>query len=361
MIFNKSGNNIFSILRKLLFPFSFLYGIIVNVRNLLFDLSIIKSKTYSIPIITVGNITAGGTGKTPHVEYLIELLLSKNKRIGIISRGYKRKTKGFFIVHNYSSHLQVGDEPLQIKIKYPETVVCVCEDRRRGIDKMLKLFPNLDIIIMDDGFQHRYVKPLISILLIDFNRPVFKDSLLPAGNLREPIKSINRSNCIIITKCPLNIRKEKLETFISKLKIKKNNKHIFYSQIEYSQPINIIENISTNKINKNSKILALTGIANPLPFLSYLKENFTLSQHLEFEDHYDFKEKDLIKIKNEFDKIDSENKYIITTEKDIVKLKQFIDKSHELADYLYYIKIRVKILPLFNCTFEEFLKNYNLF
>lgn len=362
MKFLKLGNKVFTIIRKALFPLSFFYWFIVKLRNLLFDLSIIKSKKYDIPVITIGNITAGGTGKTPHVEYLIEYFQNENKKVGVISRGYKRKTKGFKIVDSSSQYTETGDEPLQIKLKFPESIVCVCENRIKGIDKMLSLFPDLNIIIMDDGFQHRYVKPSLAILLIDYNRPIFKDFLLPTGNLREPIEALERSDCIIITKCPKNINKTDLEKFVYKLKFKKH-KYFFYSTIEYTNPINIIKNtyFDINKISKETNILAVTGIANPMPFLDYISENFNLSQHLQFNDHHDFTEKDLLKIQREFEKINALEKYIFTTEKDMIRLKKVLKENNELAYYLYYIKIRVRILPLFNNSFEDFLKSKILF
>jgi len=361
MIFNKLINFVINIFRKILFPISLIYYLIVLIRNKLFDLSIIKSKNFDIPIITIGNITVGGTGKTPHVEYLVEYFLNQNKNVGIISRGYKRKTKGFRIVDVKSSSSESGDEPLQIKLKYPRSIVCVCEKRYQGIQKMLKYFPELQIIIMDDGFQHRYVKPSLSILLIDFNRPVFKDCILPTGNLREPINAIKRSDCIIITKCLENIKQENLINFINKLKV--DNASIFYSYIEYSNPINIIHdtNFDNNKINKNTNVIALTGIANPSTFIYHLKKHFNIIKHLEYNDHHNYTINDLKNIYKEL-KIVNKETYVITTEKDIVKLRELIDKNHELTNYLYYIKIRVRILPLFhNVSFEEYLKNRLLF
>ncbi|MBN1252067.1 MAG: tetraacyldisaccharide 4'-kinase, partial [Bacteroidales bacterium] len=258
-------------LRKLLFPLSIIYGIIISFRNFLFDINFLKSKEFNIPVISVGNITAGGTGKTPHVEYLISILSSKYK-IAILSRGYKRKTKGFVLADTSPNSEKIGDEPAQIKNKFPDTIVAVDEKRVNGIKNLL--INNLDAIILDDAYQHRYVKPGLSILLIDFNRPISNDFLLPAGNLREHRKAQKRADIIIITKSPNNIKPIDIGLLSKKINPEYYQK-IFFTNLIYGKLQSVfsktIQSPSDFLIGSNIyTIVVFTGIAYTKPFLEYL-------------------------------------------------------------------------------------------
>ena len=218
-------------MRFLLLPLYLVYGLIISIRNILFDWKILKSKKYDLPIICVGNISVGGTGKTPHIEYLINLLSEKN--ITILSRGYGRVSKDEKLVTIDSNYLDVGDEPLQIKQKFPQTNVIVSKNRRRGMEEILKKHPSTDIVLMDDGFQHRWVEKGLNIILNNYSRPIYSDYLMPIGRLRESISSIKRANIIITTKCP-NIN-EKEKKYITKKLTLSNKQKIYFSSVKYGK------------------------------------------------------------------------------------------------------------------------------
>ena len=219
----------------LLYPFSLVYGLIVWLRNTLFDLQIIRSAEFPIPVISVGNITVGGTGKTPHTEYLVDLL-KEEFRVATLSRGYRRKTRSFILAGADPDVWEIGDEPVQIKNKYPETEVAVDRKRVNGIRQLLKRIPDLDVILLDDGYQHRYVKPGLSILLIDFNRPIWSDHLLPAGRLREPAYEKRRANIILITKCPDRLKPIERRIIVKDLKLYPFQ-HLYFTKLTYGQPV----------------------------------------------------------------------------------------------------------------------------
>ncbi|MEA3317629.1 MAG: tetraacyldisaccharide 4'-kinase [Bacteroidota bacterium] len=337
------------ILSPLLFIVSLIYGITIYIRNFLFDKNILKSQEFSIPVISVGNITVGGTGKTPHIEYLINLLKDEFY-LATLSRGYKRKTKGYILANNTSSAKEIGDEPRQIKQKYKNDItVAVDANRIRGIENILQDKPNTNAVLLDDAFQHRKIKPNISILLIDYSRQLKNDFLLPLGNLREQAIERYRANIIIITKCPHDIEP------IKKRIIKKHIKpypfqKLFFTGFSYGEFIPVFNNITEkitneNILNKKISILIVTGIANPKPLVNYVKENITTNINvLKFPDHHDFDSKDINKIKNIFNKIQSNNKIILTTEKDAMRLQNFSNIADVLKQNLYYLPIKVIFL-----------------
>ena len=230
---------LFRIIRRpALLPFSPFYGMVVRIRNLLFDINILRSTRFNIPVISVGNITVGGTGKTPHVEYLVQLLRNDYK-LAVLSRGYKRKTNQFILASKSSGITEIGDEPKQIKLKFPGVYVAVDSNRVRGIRTLMQSIHNLDMVILDDAYQHRYVKAGLSILLIDYNRPIFKDMLLPAGNLREPRNNLNRADIIIVTKCPEILTSSQRGDFITRLR--PNSKQaIFFTKFAYGSPVPVL-------------------------------------------------------------------------------------------------------------------------
>ncbi len=322
-------------LRKFLFPFSLLYGGITTLRNLLYDIGWLKSKIYSFPVICVGNLSTGGTGKSPMIEFLVSFL-KVNHSIAVLSRGYKRKTTGYHEVSLKSSVVEVGDEPLQFKTNFPEITVAVCEDRQTGIEKLQK---SADVILLDDAFQHRKVKASLYILLTSFDDLYVDDCLLPAGNLREPKFGANRADIIVVTKCPENLDISTIENI--KRKLKPNpNQEIYFSKIGYSSEIkNEIESKALEYLNEKSFLL-VTGIANPKPLVSFLKGKELNFEEMSFPDHHNFT----------ISEIDNLKKYplILTTEKDFMRLRS-IGNSVEI----YYLPIKTIVLNGAETDFKQ--------
>ncbi len=336
------------LIKRSLLPLSWLYGLGVRMRNKLFDAKILKSTKYDIPIICIGNITVGGTGKTPHIEYLIRLLSQKYK-VAVLSRGYKRKSKGFLIADTDSKVQQVGDEPLQIKQKFPDTLVVVDSNRRRAIENILSIEADErpDIILMDDGFQHRYVLPSLSILLVDSNRPVFEDVLLPAGSLREPLKGKDRANVVIVTKCSHDMHPIDFRIYENGLSLFPYQ-NLFFTTNNYGDIIPVfpdmgLENLEADDLRKKHVFL-VTGIASPDPLVEKL-ELKTYNLYTKFyPDHHFFKSSDIEDIKMMLNEIDNDNKIIITTEKDAVRFRDLPFLDDEFKKLLYYIPIEVMFL-----------------
>lgn len=354
-------------IKLLLLPFSWLYGMAVRFRNLLFDRKILKQHTFDVPVICIGNITVGGTGKTPHTEYLVSLL-SENYQVAVLSRGYKRKSKGFRIVSTVSSPDQVGDEPLQIKSKFPEILVAVDSDRKNGIEKLLSLKEKPDVILLDDGFQHRYVKPSLSILLVDSNRPVYEDSLLPAGNLREQLSGKDRASVVVVTKCskemqPIDFRiyEEGLDLFAYQ--------ELYFTGFDYGmlKPLFPEAGSDTMKLQAltDKQVYLVTGIAQPQPLAEMLKKYCDSIHTRFFPDHYFFKKEDIRKIMNEMDDASGSenNKIVVTTEKDAMRLRAFTSIDEGFKRKIYYIPVEVvfvkeKDQELFNEKIIKHVRSY---
>ncbi|CAN5406147.1 tetraacyldisaccharide 4'-kinase [soil metagenome] len=317
-----------SIPRKLLLPFSLLYGGITSFRNFLYDKGIIDSHKFPIPVIAVGNLSTGGTGKTPMIEYLIDLLIPKYT-IVTLSRGYGRKSKGYRVLNKDDHALTVGDEPLQFKLKYPQVVVAVDENRVRGV---LNLMDEVDpqVILLDDALQHRKIEAGLNILLTSFNNLYSNDAILPAGNLRETASGANRANIIVVTKCPTHLSAAEQEEIGKELRLEKRQK-LFFSFIEYGAFF-INEKVKITKAEiSNRHILLVTGIAKPQPLLEHLQKEEIRFEHAQFPDHHNFTPKELNSI--------SKAEVILTTEKDYVRLRDVIQHPH-----LYYIPIKQKFL-----------------
>jgi tetraacyldisaccharide 4'-kinase len=351
--------------RPVLLPFSLVYGLAVIIRNLLFNSGILKQTRFKIPVISVGNITAGGTGKTPHVEYLVNLL-SGQFRLAVLSRGYKRKTRNFILASDKSAVSDIGDEALQIKKKFPQISVAVDRNRVQGIKILTETIPDLDCIILDDAYQHRYVVPGLSILLIDFNRPVFEDILLPAGNLRESVRYIHRAHVIIITKCPDRLSVSQRNLFLSKLN-PATDQEIFFTRYIYGDALPVFPDffkgekpLSYSQFQP-SNILLVTGIANPEPLKQFLKGVTTVAEEIAFADHHNFSTIDLFYMKKTFEKIKSREKYIVVTEKDAIRLKELSFDDKIIQESLLYVPIKVKFLDNSETRFtnrvQELLKN----
>lgn len=339
----------------LLLPLSLVYGFIVFIRNKLFDLKILSSREFDIPVISVGNITVGGTGKTPTTEYLISLL--KNEfTIATLSRGYKRKTKGFILSTPESTTNEIGDEPKQIKQKFSEVIVAVCENRVRGIINLLRMFGNLNLVILDDAFQHRHVSPGISILLIDYNRPLSKDSMLPYGGLREDLHQMKRASIILITKCPRDMKP--IERRIIEMELQLfPYQSLYFTTIKYGEMTPVFNGQKTICASDCS-ILLVTGIANANPLLNHLKTNTKNIAHINYPDHHVYVQKDLDAIAQKFESISSLSKVIITTEKDAMRIKDFEEISPTLKNNLYYIPIEIEFMYKDHDTFNHQILSY---
>ena len=320
----------------LLGPLSLLYGLGVNIRNRLFNLHILKVHEFDIPIICIGNITVGGTGKTPHTETLIAEL-RKDFRVACLSRGYKRQTSGFVLANENSTAKDIGDEPMQIKHKFPDIIVAVDGNRARAIQELTRLPEQPDVIILDDGFQHRSVKADINILLVDFNRPLHEDHLLPLGRLRESAYAMNRANYVIVTKCPANISPIE-KRIISKQLNLKAYQQLLFTTMEYGSIRTLEGNPAECHPSANSTILCVTGIAAPAPYHEHLRSMTPQVINMAFPDHHNFREADIQRITEEFHKISANEKYIFTTEKDAMRLK-LCPLPDEIKGHLYYIPI----------------------
>lgn len=341
-------------------PASKLYGAGVWVRNIMFKWGILRQRRFNVPVVVVGNLAVGGTGKTPHVEYILDLLKFKY-RIGMISRGYKRKTKGFVLATRRSSPLDIGDEPYQIYQKFGRDVtVAVCEDRVRGIEELLRIDPKINLIVLDDAYQHRYVKPTVSILLTDFNAPVFDDTLLPHGRLREPMNAIYRADMVVVTKCPERLKAIEYRIFKNSLKLFPYQ-GLFFSSIEYEQltplfPDKALQPPYLSWLSEHDSILAVSGIANPRPFVRYLRSFHAKVKIKQFPDHYNFTRRDLELLLRRFNEMDGERKLLITTEKDAVRMLNNPYFPEQLKECTYYLPVKVRFDPHNVETFDDELQ-----
>jgi tetraacyldisaccharide 4'-kinase len=332
-----------NLLRKILFPFAILYGFITSIRNFLFDSGILKSYSFNVPIIAVGNLSVGGTGKTPQIEYLIRLLSPKYKVV-TLSRGYKRKSEGFILADANSTAEILGDEPFQFYKKFKNILVAVDTDRKNGIERLLSQTSKPEVILLDDAFQHRRVKAGFYILLTSFEDLYSDDFILPTGNLRESRSGAKRANLVVVTKCPKNLSHNEIDEIKSKLKLE-SNQAIFFSFVEYDASVYASDKtIRVDEIRNVDKLL-LAGIAKPEPFFEYLQKQNDVC--LKYADHHHFTEKDLTEIKSK-----AQNKVVITTEKDFVRLKDSLPKEQ-----LFYLPIRSSFLSDSE-NFDNIITNY---
>jgi tetraacyldisaccharide 4'-kinase len=330
-----------NILRKLLFPVALIYWLVTFIRNFLYDVGIFKSETFDIPIIAVGNLSVGGTGKSPQIEYLIRLLSDKYQ-VATLSRGYKRSTTGFVLADFNANAKTLGDEPFQFYTKYPKTIIAVDENRVEGIEILLDLDKKPDIILLDDAFQHRKVKAGFYILLTSYDDLFCDDFILPFGNLREPKFGKNRADMIIVTKCPNDIDELAQQKIKDKLKV---SQPVYFTTISYDEYVsNETNTLSVNEIKTEEKIV-VAGIAKPKPFFNFLEAK--ADESLIFSDHHNFDEKDITTILNK-----AKKKKVITTEKDYVRLKSLLPKEQ-----LYYLPIQTQFINSRN-DFDKKILNY---
>jgi len=348
------------VFRFFLFPFSLAYGLVSKVRNFLFDVKILPSKQFDVTVISVGNLTAGGAGKTPMVEYIVELL-GDTKMIATLSRGYKRKTKGYRLAGENETVSTMGDEPLQYRQKFPHINVAVCEKRVAGIQKIIADVPDINTIILDDAFQHRYVKPQLSILVSDYFRLFTDDWLLPAGRLREHSSGRKRADIIVVTKTPRIFSPLVRKQIVKQIK-PFPGQIVCFSYINYLPFVPVYnKNIGNSPISeKFYSIIALTGIGNPAPFQEYLRRQCTELEKMEFPDHHTFTKHELLVIKDKFKYLPTKRKIIVTTEKDAKRL-QNPEAAEILGDLpIFYVPISFDFFPLDKEVFnKEVLKIAN--
>jgi len=347
-----------SFIRILLFPITLIYGFVIAIRNYCYDQNWIKSRSFDLPIISVGNIAVGGSGKTPMADYLIRLL-KKDYELALLSRGYGRKKSGFLIVQEDCSSDEIGDEPLQYKLNHSDILVAVSENRVKGVEQIKD---QVKVIILDDAYQHRAIKPGFSILLFDYNSVFKKDYFLPSGNLREPISNLNRADIIVVTKTDKFFSPMERRRVEAKLPIR-NNQKVFYSYIIYGE-LKILGHKNSETvftladIDKKTRIILFTGIAHPKTLHNFLSEKTKLITHFAFSDHHNYSMRNLNKIKAGFEKETETKKIIITTEKDAMRLlgdkyKKFLEEYS-----VYYLPIQAEMNEHDKTQFDTLLKKY---
>lgn len=333
------------VLRFILFPFAILYDFVTRIRNFFFNTGIFYQTSFKTPVIVVGNLSVGGTGKTPQIEYLIRLL-KNNFKTAVLSRGYNRETKGFVLLNKNHVAIDVGDEPLQYFQKFKNIDVAVCANRVKGITNLIK--SNIpEVILLDDAFQHRKVKGSFYILLTKFDDLFMDDFLLPMGRLRESREGAKRTDVILVTKCPVDLTKESQK--LIKQKLLKFNKEVFFTSISYAESVLGATEMLTSEL-KNFEVLLITGIANPAPLLNYLKSLNVKFQHLKYADHHYFSDKEIAEVKSKFDTMQS-SKIILTTEKDYVRLVNEIKN-------LSYLPIETSFLNNDNEVFNRLINTH---
>ena len=348
-------------INRWLLPFSWLYGLAVIIRNELFELNILKTRRFDIPVISVGNITVGGSGKTPHVEYLIRLLKDKMK-VAVLSRGYKRKSRGYVLAGNNTPMREIGDEPYQMKIKFPDIRVAVDKKRCEGIDRLTtdEETKDTDVILLDDAFQHRYVQPGINILLVDYHRLIIYDKLLPAGRLREPLSGKHRADIVIITKCPNTLNPIDYRV-LSKAMELYPFQQLYFTKLEYCPLEPIFHkglSIPLTEI-RGKNVLLLTGIASPRQLetdINAYTGNNALTM-LSFPDHHSFTQKDIRRINEAFAGMEAP-RMIITTEKDQARLMGIETLSDDVKDNIYALPIKVRFMLDKEETFNKKIISY---
>ena len=345
---------IFSVVRILLYPFALIYGAIVWLRNRMYDAGVFSSIEFSVPVITVGNLSTGGTGKTPHVEYLVRLLQYQYK-VATMSRGYKRHTQGFLVADEQTNALRIGDEPMQYHMKYPELVVSVAEERMIAIPALLQRRPDIDVILLDDAYQHRSVKAGFSILITDYAKPFYKDYILPFGSLRESRSASKRANVIIVSKCPLNLTEAQAGEIVKKVN-PLPHQQVFFTGINYDNPTDFITDEIVSLTGKN--IILVCGIARPEPLVDYLKNNAADVHTLTYPDHHYFVSSDLEEIKETYDNWQAPDKIVLTTEKDAARLQLHFDKLREWGITIAVLPITVSVLLGKEIALNNMVMNY---
>lgn len=346
---------------KPLYPLAWLYGLGVRLRNALFDCGVLRSVSFPLPVICVGNLTVGGTGKTPHTEYLIRLLTASGMHTGVLSRGYKRKSKGFLWADAGTPMEQIGDEPFQMRSKFPDIRLAVDADRPHGIRCMTapEVTPPLDVILLDDAYQHRYVKAGLNILLTDYRRPIYEDALLPAGRLREPLSGKSRADIVVVSKCPPRLSESEAEAIRQRLCLEEKQS-LFFSTLRYGDlhpfdgPTDATRPLSS--LTEDTPVLVLTGIASPDKLLHDLQGYTRRISSLRFPDHHQFTDGDAETINRRFAEAGA-GTLLLTTEKDATRLHH-LPLSDEVKRNLYILPIEVDILFGERLVFNQKILDY---
>lgn len=330
---------VMTIIRYILFPVSIIYWVTIKIRNFFFDINLIKSVKPEIKTICVGNITVGGTGKTPHTEYLINLL-AQHTQLAVLSRGYRRKTKGYFEAKSASTATQVGDEPLQMKLKFPQITIAVDEDRTDGITQIQKNHPETKLILLDDAFQHRKITPGFSLLLTDYSNLIYNDVMIPTGHLRDSFAERRRANMVVVTKCPQNLNARQMQKISERLKLKPEQ-DVFFSYIKYGYAMPVFDSTGAKiKIDKTHRVFAISGIAKPTSFIEYLENSTNFVGKQVFSDHHSFTKTEIRTIFEPFCSNYANDVIIVTTEKDAARLRD-IELPDAVKQRLYYLQIEV--------------------
>ena len=348
-------------INKWLYPVSWIYGAGVWLRNKLFDWGYFKERSFNLPVICIGNLTVGGTGKTPHTEYLIRLL-QKGYQVAVLSRGYKRKSKGFVLATDDTPMSRIGDEPFQMKQKFPKIHMAVDADRCNGIEQLCKekVTPGTDVVLLDDAFQHRHVKAGLNILLVDHNRLITEDALLPAGRMREPLSGKDRAHVVIITKCPKDMKPMEFRVLTKQMNLYAFQQ-LFFTTMDYGKlrPLfNGGKEYALQNIHPGVHILLVTGIASPEPLEEELS---TINSHvhtLTFGDHHDFTEADMHTIEEQFQQLPEGKRMIITTEKDATRMVSHPHLPKTIQLYIYVLPIEVAFLQDQQETFNKYILDY---
>lgn len=347
--------------RILLSPFAIIYGLGIGIRNFFYDTGLLKSANFNIPVISIGNLSIGGAGKTPHVEYLIRAL-KEYTDIAVLSRGYKRKTKGFRFVELNHNALYAGDEPLQYKRKYRDIVVAVSESRAIGIPQILKTYPQTKVVILDDAFQHRAVNPTKNILLTQYDMPYSKDYLLPSGRLRENRSASQRADIVVVTKCPSNVGNVNIDEWREDLQLEERQK-LFFSYYQYDNPYSFF-NGQRLQLEDTTDILLISAIANTSYLLDYLSNITPNINHLDYEDHHLFTKQDIEYVNRVFTETANSKKIILTTEKDAMRLALFYNELAELKLPIYVLPVQVQFhfegKNEFDNEIKDFLLNFRV-
>jgi tetraacyldisaccharide 4'-kinase len=332
----------------ILAPLAFLYGLVVFVRNKCFDFGLIKGEKFTLPVISVGNITIGGTGKTPHTEYLINLLQKENLKVAMVSRGYRRRTKGLVVANENSTARDIGDEPYQMLRKFPHIAIAVDAKRKRAIDFLQKKDSAIQAVVLDDAYQHRYVVAGVSILLINYNRLIYNDRILPYGRLREPAEECDRADIIIVTKCPQNLQPIDLRLINTNLKVKPHQR-LYFSTFEYEEIYPVFSSVENQwnmaKLQEvKAGVLIVTGIVSANELYHYVEEKLGYYEKMRFRDHHRFSKKDIARIALKFNNMTQKYKFILVSEKDAARLLSDVAFPENLKPYVYTIPIKVKFL-----------------
>ena len=348
-------NNVFlKSFRVLLLPFALIYGWIVSLRNWMYDKNYLHSVRFNVPLICVGNLSLGGTGKSPMVEHLLSIL-SEEYKIGTLSRGYKRKTKGYALADQNTTALEIGDEPMQFHIKFPDVSVAVGERRIEAIPQLIQDVPKIQAIVLDDAFQHREIVADFNIILTEYDNLYCDDFFIPTGDLRDHRDAAKRADIIIVTKCPDNLSAIERDEIIEKI-YPEQHQSVFFTTIQYETPYHIYNPADQWILTMRDEVLLVCGIANPLPLKNYIHEHTHTYYQISYSDHHIFSIEDLQEMKEKFDQINSKSKLILTTEKDAVRLVKYTQELNNIP--LYVLPIKPKFLFDSERNFNELVLNY---